>query len=327
MGLAAAPATSRPAYLTDAQLEETWRVFLASATRYGAAQELGIDVEELDHRLERYVTRKGLAATPSELKAAHQAGSSPTVADTLPAPALAPQPLSRQDQVWQLIGDPDGPRLTQGEVARQLGLKQGSIQSALKGYMRAHGIPGPLPGLLTATEKAKARSAPKLEPEQGQSPRTKAKPGDPPAPAATFTALDRAIASGEVKLGPVTSVKTAPPAEDDDADDAKAPVLTDVSPAPAPSAIGRMAEALKPLDTIDKTAERLVETAQRFEALRTDFEFGWGQELSEQQVRLVLAGGLSLIGVGYPFDNADKVLQQLRRHGFYLVIRLDEVRP
>jgi len=63
-------------------------------------------------------------------------------------------PTARQREVWEAVQEHG----TQAAAARALGISQGNVQSALKGYMRVMGIEGPLPG-------KSPKRAPKPKPE------------------------------------------------------------------------------------------------------------------------------------------------------------------
>lgn len=120
------------------------------------------------------------AYAEAEGKARHEAA----VARVAPAPKpTGKAPTERQREVWEAV-EKHG---TQGAAAKALGTTQGSIQSALKGYMRAMGIEGPLPGLLSKG-KGQAKAAKPSRSQHGES-------------------SERAIPTSDVRQGPPTPAK------------------------------------------------------------------------------------------------------------------------
>ena len=85
-------------------------------------------------------------------------GQSP-VSGPSPVTKTGPEPpTARQTEAWEAVK-----RLgTQVAAAKELGIKQGSVQGALTGYMARMGIGGELPGKLTPTAR-KAAQVPKAD--------------------------------------------------------------------------------------------------------------------------------------------------------------------
>jgi len=93
----------------------------------------------------------------------------------------AKQPTARQREVWEAVEEHG----TQGAAAKALGITQSAVQSGLKGYMKAMGIDGPMPGYQTkargssldahsGSSKA-SRPAPKRKPRGAAAPKREAK--------------------------------------------------------------------------------------------------------------------------------------------------------